>query len=187
MSSELSYEAGRRSPPRILGRAVIWAGLLVLICIIALDIFSPQNWPPNWLQRKRQREAVAARVDAAGGWTVLERACAMLVETNKSNIFTYRAFWQRTNELDGLLRVLQPQEVRFYSPDIVSNDLNVAIVRIKIFGIHSTGGNSFPYYGLEFVFGSNAHRYRPSPSDGGASGNGYSRFRPITNNIYEIF
>ncbi len=187
MSSDLSHETGRRSPPRILPRAVVLAGLLVLICIITIEIFSPQNWPPNWLQRKRQRETVVARVEAVGGWSVLERACAMLVETNRSNVFIYRRWhWQYTNELDGPLRVLQPQEVRFYSPDVVSNDLGVAVVRVKIFGIHSTGGNSSPYYGLEFVFGSNAHRYRPPPN-GGASGIGNRRFRLITNDVYEIF
>jgi hypothetical protein len=63
----------------------------------------------------------------------------------------------------------------------------VAVVRIKFFGMHSTGGHSTPYFGLEVVSGPGAETYKPTPSLGGASGNGYRRYRAVTDRIYEIY
>ena len=72
MTPDLSDEAGRRSPPRILRTVVMLAGLLLLIFIITIEL--TRYWPPDWLQRKSQRENLAGGVDAVGGLSVLERA-----------------------------------------------------------------------------------------------------------------
>jgi hypothetical protein len=63
----------------------------------------------------------------------------------------------------------------------------VAVVRIKVFGMHSTGGHSTPYFGLEVMSGPDAESYRPRPSRGGVSGNGYRSFSAVTDRIYEIY
>ena len=62
----------------------------------------------------------------------------------------------------------------------------VPIVRIKIFGLHSTGGHLTPYFGLEVVSGPGAKSYKPRPGRGGLSGNGF-RYRPVTDQIYEVY
>jgi hypothetical protein len=60
-------------------------------------------------------------------------------------------------------------------------------VHIKVFGMHSSGGHSTPYFGLEVVTGPGAETYRPGPSHGGVSGNGYRSFKAVTDRIYEIY
>ena len=63
----------------------------------------------------------------------------------------------------------------------------IPVVRIKVFGIHSTGGHSIPYFGLEVVCGTNAASYRPQPAHGGVSGNHYDSYKRVTDTIYEIY
>ena len=67
------------------------------------------------------------------------------------------------------------------------NCAQVPVFRIKVFGVHATGGNSSPYLGLEVVCDPEAQNYRPRPSQGGADGNCYSTYRKVAEGIYEIY
>ena len=69
----------------------------------------------------------------------------------------------------------------------VKDDPQIPVVRIKVFGIHSTGGHSIPYFGLDVVCSTNAASYQPRPSHGGASGNNYDGYRQVTETIYERY
>ena len=92
--------------------------------------------------------------------------------------------------LPSALAALKPQEVRFDSPRVLrdfKDKPQVAVVRIKIFGLASTGGRGIPCFGFQVVSGAGAETYRPSPSGGGAPGNAYTSYRPVTDRIYEIY
>ncbi len=130
------------------------------------------------------------RVQAAGGWTALQRDCDALVATNQESMFRrYRSV--DTNGLPPAIAALQPEEVWFYSPKLLrqfnrEKEAEFSVVHIKIFGMHRTGMKAYPYFGLEVVSGTNLDRYTPRPSEGGASGNGYDSYSKITDKIYEI-
>jgi hypothetical protein len=161
------------------------------LCVLAIYLIANilLAGSPAWIVRRDQRKKVMVRVEAAGGWTALQHACDGLVESNRESRFDW-AFYRDTNGLPPAIAALQPQEVSFDSSQVVHtsiSDREPVIVHIKIFGIHRSGLRAIPYYGLEFVSGTNADRYTPRPSEGAVSGNGYDSYRKITNRIYEIY
>ena len=90
--------------------------------------------------------------------------------------------------LPAAIAAIQPEEVLFESPTVVRGPhfaTNFFVVHIKLFGLHRTGSDAIPYFGLEYVSGANASDYVPEPGEG-ASGNGYDSFRKITDRIYEV-
>jgi len=139
-------------------------------------------------ERQIQRDMVITRIRQAGGWAALQKDCDEIVEHYRDKAF----FWHRydTNALPPALAALKPWEVRFYSPTVLKDfkdEPKVAVVHIKIFGMHSTGGHSTPYYGLEVVGGAGAQSYTPRPGRGGVSGNRHDRYRRVTDRIYEVY
>jgi len=171
----------------------IWSGdllrlaLAVLLVLILFDCLS--GWPPAWIVRRDQRKMVVERVQASGGWTALQRACDVLVQTNRDAGFHWYHF-DNSNALPPEIAALQPQEVWYDCPKMVRGTIFATefdVVHIKVFGMHRTGLNAYPYFGLEVVSGTNAARYTPRPSLGGASGNGYDSYSKITDSIYEIY
>jgi hypothetical protein len=152
--------------------------------------------PPDWVDRIGQRKTLGERVRAAGGWEAVRRDCALLV-SNKTDRF----YWQPSctnvqattfsNEiaihyvtnidygpLPPALEALKSREIRCHFP----------IMHIRLFGIHSTGGHSIPYSGLEVVCNSNADGYRPQKGKtGGVDGNSHSRYRRVSEGIFEVY
>jgi hypothetical protein len=166
----------------------IWGGFAFLGVLLFLGVLNPMWWPPPSVERRGQRQKVLERVEAAGGWAAIQRDCDTLVSQHRDSTF----YWHRydTNALPPALAALNPWEVRFYSPSVLrdfKDQPQVAVVRIKIFCMHSTGGHSTPYFGLEVVSGAGAETYRPRPSRGGVSGNGYRSYTKVTDRIYEIY
>jgi hypothetical protein len=131
------------------------------------------------------------RVVAAGGWPALQQASDALVESNLDSGFRWlRVLGSNQPPLPAALAALRPQEVWFYSPSLMRGTIfgtDFLVVHVKIFGVHSTGSYAYPYFGLEFVSGTNAGRYTPTPSLGGVSGNGYDAYRKVAHRIYEIY
>lgn len=158
-------------------------GILILVMLL-----SPAVGPPAFIERRGQRRELLTRVVKAGGWAAIQRDCDALVAQHQDGWFD----WHRgmTNYLPPALAALRPWQVRFDSPRMLRrfrDATQVAVVRIKIFGAHSTGGHSTPYFGLEVVSGGGADSYRPSPSEGGVSGNRHSSYSSVTERIYEIY
>ncbi len=167
----------------------IWGALAILGVLFILDFLSPTWWPPPSVERRGQRQKVVERVDSAGGWAAIQKDCDALVAQHQVDGFYWHDRFD-TNALPPALAALKPWEVRFYSPTVLKDfkdEPRVAVVRIKIFGLHSTGGHSTPYFGLEVVSGAGAETYRPRPSRGGVSGNAYRSYSPVTDRIYEIY
>jgi len=165
----------------------LWMPLLLLGIYVLLPTFLT-SWPPDWVDRRKQRQMVMERVQSSGGWAALQRDCDALVAQYRGSAFV----WSRgdTSLLPPAIAALKPQEVRFYSPTLLGglkDEPPPPVVRIKIFGSHSTGGHSYPYFGLEVFSGPGGESYRPQPSRGGASGNCYGTYSGVTDKIYEIY
>jgi hypothetical protein len=154
--------------------------ILVFLGLLWLPVWLPTVWPPDWLSRHAQRQKVAERLQAVGGVDALKQDCLLVMQTHPED----GLYWHGapgSPALPPALAALQP--VAIY----IANEPNAAIVRIKLFGMHSTGGHSRPYFGFEVVSGAGADAYRPQPSDGGVSGNYYTTYRRVAENVYEIY
>jgi len=153
----------------------VW-GVLALTCFLLLFVFmNPAVWPPDWMERRAQRAKVEERVQSAGGWAALQKDCGALVVTNQDEEFSWQ--FGQTNALPPAITALKPWEVRFDPPNVMGNfkdNPQAAVVHIRIFGMHSTGARSTPYFGLEVVSGTNAESYRPSTMGGGVPGERHS-------------
>ena len=149
---------------------------------------NPTSWPPDWWERRAQRQKVLERVESIGGWIALQRDCDALMAQYRDGGFLW--FFSSTNALPSSLAALKPVMVRLASPPARFNSngtQEAAVVRIQLFGQHSTGGHSTPYFGLEVVVGLEKMPYVPRHSYGGASGNSYTSYRKITERIFEIY
>lgn len=153
-----------------------------------LVLLISMSWPPDWVERRSQRTLLQARVEAAGGWDRIREACGQLVEQN--DVVQWKG--RRTNnlvELPAPLAALEPETVTYYPPAILSQlkeAHQIPVVRIKLFGMPSTGGNASPYLGLEVVCDPGATDYRPSPAIG-APGNRHTMYRKVAEAIYEVY
>ena len=172
----------------------IW-GLFAVLSFYFIFVFTPAG-PPAWVDRIDQRNKLQERVKTAGGWDLIRRDCTLFV-SNRNEFFYWfppatnvQVTWfsnnvamhYTTNEnygtLPPALAALKPREMRYYPP----------VLKIRLFGMHSTGGHSTPYFGLEVVCGTNIPEYRPNKGNsGGVSGNHHSTFKKIAEGIYEIY
>jgi hypothetical protein len=188
---------------------LIWGGLGFLGVLLFLGVLDPASWPSPSVERRGQRQKVLDRVQTVGGWSAVRLGCEALVTNHpdgliwlppRSNAWVYPNpqtqphKYYVTNVDDGPLppavAVLKPQEVRYYPPRRLrefKDESQVAVVRIKVFGMHSTGGHSTPYYGLEVPCGAGAESYEPRPSQGGVSGNRYTSFRKVADGVFEVY
>ena len=128
------------------------------------------------------------RVQSAGGWETLRHDCILLAQTNEL------IQWSRwhTNDAPPLppaIAALQPQQIDYFSPKLLgehSHEPRTPVVRIKLFGMHATGGHSTPYFGLEVVTDSSTNVYTPKARPA-ASGNGFLNYQKVSEGIYEIY
>ena len=113
----------------------------------------------------------------AGGWDAIRRACIAMAELNTNG---FNAHWHDTN-LPPAIVALRPLMVQ-YSPQY-------GCVRMRIFGIHSTGGHSRPYFGLEVDTSTNGIGYKHGSGydNGGVIGNYHSAAVQVADGIYEIY
>ena len=113
----------------------------------------------------------------AGGWAAIRRDCIVLAKQNTNGFYSH---WHDTN-LPPAIVALRPLLVQ-YSPQY-------GCVRMRIFGIHSTGGHSTPYFGLEVDTSTDTIGYKHGSGydNGGVIGNHHSVAEQIADGIYEIY
>jgi hypothetical protein len=172
--SEKARQRVKRSP--ILH--ALWSISGIFAVLFLMDPFFANIWPPHWLELKRQREIVRERVQAAGGWEKLRQDCITFANTNQNEAF----FWIRWNtnhvNLPATMSALDAQVIRYSPPSMLSKDNpDYPVVHIKIFGMHSTGGHSIPFYGLEVIPGQET-----SPSQ-----NSGFHYQKIIEGVYEVY
>lgn len=167
-----------RQHPRL---HLLW-GLSAACYFGLVYVLSSGMWPPHWVELRQQRAKALERVKAAGGWEVIQNECGSLVRTNPEQPF----IWQfgPTNALPPALQVLGPQQVLFEPHD--PNSKEGLIVQIKMFGMHSSGGHSKPYYGFEIVCNTNSTDYQPQAKTA-VSGNSHHHYRRITPTVFEVY
>jgi hypothetical protein len=153
----------------------IWGGFAFLGVLLFLGVLNPSAWPLPSIERREQRRKLLERLESAGGWDAIRRDCVVLTEQHTNGFYSH---WGDTN-LPSAILALKPRTVE-YSP-------HYGRVSMRIFGIHSTGGHSTPYFGLEVVT-RKTEDYKPGAGyGGGVSGNYHSTFSEVADGIYEIY
>lgn len=190
--------------------------VIIVLSAVVLFIGVASAWPPLWVERRQQRAKVFEKVRAAGGWDAVKRDCLSLAETNSGfywerrqdnphplpptlaalapvDVSSISSETLRSSQYGNpSRRTIQGSGKKlgdFPSPEIPSGfneKPDFAVVRIKFFGRHSTGGRSTPFYGIEIVTGPGKESYQPQPVQA-ASGNGHTNFRKIEDGIYEVY
>lgn len=117
------------------------------------------------------------RVQTAGGWDAVRRDCIAFAAQNKNGFYSH---WGDTN-LPPAILALKPMIVQYYP--------QYGCVSMRIFGMHSTGGHSRPYFGLEIDTSTNSQGYKHGTGyeNGGVIGNHHSVAEQIAAGIYEIY
>lgn len=156
---------------------LVWAGFAFIGVLMLFGVMSPTMWPPKSIERREQRAKLMERVRAVGGWDAVRRDCVELAAQNPNGFDSY---WHHTN---------LPPAVAGLKPLIVSYSPQYACVRIRVFGIHSTGGHSTPYFGLEVDTSTNniGYKHGSGYDNGGVIGNFHSQAVQIAQGVYEIY
>jgi hypothetical protein len=188
---------------------VAWGCFAFVGMLILLQVIDPAASVRRSAERSKQRQEILKRVQSAGGWDEVRRGCEMLASNNpqgfywrppQSNVWVYPnpqtepKKYYITNldygPLPPAVASLHPREIRYEPSEFFQNEKPVphpGVVRVKFFGIHSTGGHSTPYYGLEVPYGAGAGDYLPRPSQGGVSGNRHDSFQKVADRVFEIY
>jgi len=153
------------------------------------------------MELRIERLHVWKRVHNAGGWAALQRDCDALATKYKDDSFGIR--WYKygpqtdTNSLPPAIAALNPQMIEFYSPKIMQEfgggigdrrfGTNL-VVRISIFGHHTTGMHEKPWLGLDVLCGSSVTNYIPAGSRPLAPMHSWNwQYRKIADGIYEHY
>jgi len=157
---------------------ILWGCFAFVGVFIVLGVLEPDLWPPASVERREQRAKLMERVQAAGGWNSIRRGCISLDEENTGGFYSH---FRHTNGLPAAIVALKPMSVQ-YQP-------GCGCVRIKIFGMHSTGGHSTPYFGLEVDTSSNnlSYNHGAGYDNGGVIGNHHSVAEQVAEGIYELY
>jgi hypothetical protein len=170
---------------------LLW-GFLAFFCFVGVQSFLQTGWPPPAARLHNQIKILEERVQTNGGWEVLRQDCVFLMEQQKDEFHDWS--WHNTNGLPASIAALKPMDVQYLPPQYLgelkdgkfTTPPKAYVVRIRVFGMPSTGGHAIPYLGLEVVMGDGAANYLPKPAEA-ASGNRRMHYKKITENIYEIY
>jgi hypothetical protein len=171
---------------------VIW-GLFAVLSFYFIFVYTG---PPAWVERIDQRKRLQERVNAAGGWDMVRRDCALFVSNRTDSFYWYPSatnvhFTSFSNgiavnyltnldygTLPPALAALKPREIRYHPP----------AMQIRLFGMHSTGGHSTPFFSLEIVCSTNAAEYHSQNGiNGGVSEKSRSTYRQVADGVFEIY
>jgi hypothetical protein len=166
----------------------LWAVLAVASGFFLYALIHPSVLRPNWLERRTQHDTVLQRVQSAGGWEALRRDCISLAQTNEM-VRWIRWHTNGAPVMPPAILALKPQEVSYYSPKVFgpkSGELQIPVVRVKVFGMHSTGGHSTPYFGLEVIASDSTEGYAQKAHPA-VPGNGFEQYRKVSEGVFEIY
>jgi hypothetical protein len=175
----------------------VWPFVLIPLGLVAVYYFLPfilYGYPPNWLERRGQRQEVLQRIQSAGGWAALKQDCEELADRYKDDRYGFRWLRGDTNSLPPAIAALRPKGVEFYPPSVFkqfgSESVRFfgsnAVVRISIFGAHATGGHDQPWLGLDVLCEHGLASYHPDRLRS-TTPLKYWRYRKIAEDIYEYY
>ena len=152
------------------------------------------NWPPQWWERRSERQEALQRVQAAGGWAVLRSDCMLLAETNHFERYSRYSplIWGGHDEiLPSAIVKLKPLRVFLYPPNSYNplnsdnypflpkkDDPEIWVVHIMVFGWPDVNHRK-PYYGFDVICGTEPVSYQPTDSTRSA--------KKVAGGIYEIY
>jgi hypothetical protein len=129
---------------RLFGWAVF---IFVIAAFLVLPVLAPFG--------DNRKKVVAKRVQAAGGWIVIQKECESLL-TNDSLQHEKGKYWSPSyGALSNRLAILEPREILF---DLDTN--HPPVVKIKLYGSGKTDWT--PYYGIWVVCDEKATNYIPT-------------------------
>ena len=109
------------------------------------------------IQKNAERKKIYAlahpRIEAAGGWQVVETTCLNHSTNAVNGFFVGRGL---DKSLSPVLSQLQPREI-YMSP----NPEGLPVMRIQLFGGHRTGYFDAPYFGIWVVCTNTQTNYIP--------------------------
>jgi len=134
---------------------LVWISLgLLVVCFFlfatANNRYWQRHWPPNWMERRTQREFVFTNIEAQGGWNEFKSECDFLIswsQTNEQHQW-FTGFGDKFDKFPEPCKIfsrLNPGEVDAY----VSGN-KPAYVVVYVFGLHRTGGHDTPAYYLVY-------------------------------------
>jgi hypothetical protein len=130
------------------------------------------------IERHSQREMLAKRVQTAGGWDAVRRDCLSFAAQHTDGFYSN---WHDTN-LPPAILALRPLSVE-YAPEY-------GCIRMRIFGMHASGGHSKPYFGLEVDTSTNNASYNHGTgydNGRGVIGNHHSIAKQVAEGVYELY
>jgi hypothetical protein len=163
-------------------------------CFLYLAVH-PSAWPPVWLERRAQRQELLERVNSAGGWAALKRDCDAFADARRDDSHPF--IWYPgldNNALPPAMLALKPRSIEFYPRKVLRQfgangsqwfGSNV-VVRLSVFGAHSTGGHDQPALGLDVLCESGVSSYSPEHLRS-TTPLRYWHYRKLADNIYEFY
>jgi hypothetical protein len=126
-----------------------------LVIAPLLPIWIGYSWPPVWLERSRQREAVNATVQAHGGWDAFRSEASRLIEFSRTNQqFQWHPRLASQSPIHGLPKGF-PLLTDLYAHRIevcdYSRERREQALYVGFYGRHSTGGPGTALYGLLYA------------------------------------
>jgi hypothetical protein len=135
--------------------------LVAAIFVLAYFILPWLLWTYSRADERKTKYASARqRIEAAGGWEAVERACLAL-STNRdgqarfTGFFYWRGPHATTNSLPPTLGRLQPRWI-----SLNADSDRVPILKVHLYGVGRTGTYPEPYYGI-WVVCTNLPDYTP--------------------------
>ena len=178
-------------------KSSVWRFVWIPLGLFAIYYFlqfTLYGYPPIWLERRGQRSELLQRAQSAGGWAAVKRDCDTLADRYKDDQDGFTWLHGDTNSLPPAIAALKPKEVRFYplgffrqfgSEGVRYFGSNI-VVRISVFGAHSTGGHDQPWLGLDVVCERGLAGYHPERIRS-TTPLRYWRYRKIAEDIYEYY
>jgi hypothetical protein len=176
---------------------LLWIPLVLLTIYFFLPIVltgSPPSLIRNWMERRTQRQQVLERIQSAGGWVALKRDCDVLANKHKDASTSFSWSDSDTSTLPPAIAALKPKYVEFYPRKVVQSFVGDSkkwfgtdvVVRISIFGAHSTGGHDQPWLGLDVLCDPDVASYHPERLRSIIPLR-YWKYRKVAEDIYEFY
>lgn len=188
---------------------ICWVTLLLIaasfVCRFFPETFSPSSrhrWPSVEVERNTERQLILERIESAGGWAALKRDCEVLGGEHQDHSYRWPDGQINVNGLPPAIAALQPMRIDYFCPkeaaemkkqkvgpgsSFVANWIGTnVVVRIYIFGAHSTGGHDQPALGLDVLCEPGVANYSPvllrseTPLE-------YWTYRKVAEDIYEFY
>jgi hypothetical protein len=168
------------------------------VCRFFPAAFSPSSrhrWPSVEAERTTERQQILERIESAGGWAALKRDCEVLASEHQDYDYNWPDGQISVNGLPPAIAALNPMAVRYYCPKEIAetrklqigpggsdfaNEIGTnVVVRIYMFGAHSSGGHDLPGLGLEVLCEPGVTNYMHFPTN--------RTYRKVAEDIYEVY